>query len=178
MFLELGGDFAGRVEINGEVAAVFEKLDAREGRAEGDVEGFPVSGLTQGAADAVRGVTEEADHRHAAEEAALEEDEVGVEVADDGALDLREFLLNLWNFGEVGQRTGIVAEQEDALIGLEIDERAANFLEVMGQQGVPFGDFAFEHFAFEDRQGKQAGGDANQDVFAHHESPEWFEIEP
>lgn len=161
MSLELGGDFGGGIEINGEVAAVFEKLDAGEGRAEGDVEGFPVSGLTQGAADPMRGVAEEADHRHTAEEAALEEDEVGVEVADDGAFDLREFLLDFGKFGEVGESTGIVTEQEHPLIGFKINEGAANFLEMMSEQGVPFGDFVIEHFVFEDRQGKQAGGNAD-----------------
>ena len=130
VFSDARRGFGGRIEVNGEVSAVFEKLDTGQRRAEKDVERFPLTSLAKGAAESLRGVAKKVDHRHAAKEAAFEENEVGVEMADDRALDLRKPRAHFGNLREVRQRRGIVAKQDGALGGRQIGEGATYLLDV------------------------------------------------
>ena len=115
---EEGGAAGFGVELEGAVAAIFEEFDAGQRGAEADVEGAPVARVAQGGAEAQGGVTKEADGGHAGEEAAFPQDEVGVQVADSGLLELREFGANAVLAPEKGEGGGVVAEEEEALGGL------------------------------------------------------------
>ena len=53
------------------IAAVLQKFNARQSRAEADIERAPVAGLVQGVAQTRHRVTEEADRRHARQQAAF-----------------------------------------------------------------------------------------------------------
>ena len=89
MEAEAGGLAGFGVEFEGAVAAVFQEFDAGQCGAEADVEWPPKAGLVQGGAQAPDGVAEEANGRHAGQQAAMPQDKVCVQVADDRVLDLR-----------------------------------------------------------------------------------------
>jgi len=125
----------------------------------------------------LRGVAEKVDHRHSTKEAALEEDKIGVEMADHGALDLRKFAANFRNLNEVRQRRRIVAKQNCALGGREIGKGAADFLDVPREKHVPLIGFIFEQLPLEHGQRKQRSSDADQDVVLKGKRPEWFQVE-
>ena len=158
---ESGRDFGAGIEVDGEVTAIFEKLDTGQRRTEKDVERFPLTGLTKGAADSLRSVAEEVDHGHAAKEAAFEENEIGVEMTDDRALDLRKFGAHFGDLREVRKRRGIVTKQDCALGGSEVGEGATDFFDVPREEHVPLVGFVFEQLTLQDRQSKERGGDAD-----------------
>ena len=66
------------IEFQGAIAAVLEEFDAGQRGAEADVEWAPTAGLAQGGAEALDGVTEEANGGHPGQEAAFPQDEVGM----------------------------------------------------------------------------------------------------
>jgi len=138
---------------------------------------FPITSLAERAADSLRGVAEKIDHWHAAKEATLEEDKIRVEMADHGALDLREFGADFRNLRDVRQRGGIVAKQNCALGGREVGEGATDFFDVSPEEHVPLVGFIFEQLTLEHRQSKERGGDADQHVVVEGERPEWFQGE-
>src|SRR2546421_6141504 len=73
-------------------AAVFEQLDSGEGRAEQNVERFPPAGFAQGRTEPFGRVAQKSDNWHPCKQAALEKDEPGVQMANDGSFDL----VQLW----------------------------------------------------------------------------------
>jgi len=172
VLVKSGGGFCGRVEVNGEVSAIFEKLDTGQRRAEEDVELFPLTGLAERPADTLRGVAKETDHGHATKQAALEEDKTGVEMADDGALDLGKPGAHFGDLREVRERGGVVAKKNHALEGTQVGESPADFFDVPCQEHVPLVGFIFEQLTLEDGQSKERGGDADQDVVVEVEYPE------
>ena len=112
-----------------------------------------------------------------AEEAAFPQDEVGVQVADGGLLDLRELGADALLAPEEGQGGGVVAEEQDALAGLQGVEGAANVGEVLGAEAFPFGPLGGQHVGLEDRQGDEGGDDAQHDVAADFEPPEGLQAQ-
>ena len=80
METEAGGVAGLGIEFDGAVAAVFEEFNAGQGRAEADVEGTPMTGFVQGGAQAADGVAEEANGRHAGEQATVPQDKVCMQV--------------------------------------------------------------------------------------------------
>ena len=86
--MKLGGGAGGEVEIEGAVTAVFQELDAREGGAKQDMKRPPQPGLGQRVAQAADGMTEKTNLRHAREQPAFPKDEVGMQMANDGVLNL------------------------------------------------------------------------------------------
>ena len=170
-----GGGFRGRVQVDGEVSTIFEKLDTGERWAKEDVELFPLTRLAKRAADSLRGVAEEVDHGHATKKPTLEENEIRVEMTDDGALDLRKFGAHFWNLSEVRKPRGIVAKQDCALRGTEVGEGAADFFDVPCEMHMPLVGLTFEQLTLEDRQRKERGRDADQNVVVEGERPEWFQ---
>src|ERR1035441_9464901 len=112
METEAGGTARLGIEFDGEVAAVFEEFDAGQGGAEADVEGAPKSGFVQAGAQASDGVAEEADGRHAGQQAAVPQDKVCVQVADNGLLDLRQAGAGGFLAPEKREGGGGLAEEE------------------------------------------------------------------
>src|ERR1035441_4692267 len=137
METEAGGVARFGIQFDGAVATVFEEFDAGQGGAEADVEGAPKSGFVQGGAQAADGVTEEANGRHAGQQAAVPQDKVCVQVADNGLLDLRQAGADGFLAPEKGQGGRVMAEEQDALAGPQGGEGAANLRQMAGAQSLP-----------------------------------------
>ena len=98
-------------------------------------------------------------------------------MADDGLLDLRELGADAFLAPEEGQGGWVVAEEQDALAGLQGVEGAANVGQVLGAQAFPFGPLGGQHVGFEDRQGDEGGDEPDQDVAADFELPEGLQAQ-
>ena len=90
----------------------------------------------------------------------------------DGLLDLRQLGADALLAPEEGQGGRVVAEEQDALAGLQGVEGAANLGQVFGAQAFPFGPFGGQHVGLEDRQGDEGRDEAQQDIAADFELPE------
>lgn len=84
---KMGSGFCARVEVGGEPAAVFEQLDAGQGRADADVKWLPESGVAESGGNFLRAFAEKGNHRKTGKETGRLEGEIGVEMADDGLFD-------------------------------------------------------------------------------------------
>ena len=63
--MKLRGRAGGEVEVEGAIAAVFQKLDAGKGRTKEDMKRPPQPGIGQRVAQAADGMTEKTNLRHA-----------------------------------------------------------------------------------------------------------------
>ncbi len=142
-----------------------------------DVEGLPGARFLQGGGEASGGVAEESDARNSRERAAGAQDEIRVEMTDDGGGDLVEVGLDGGFGGEVGEGGGIVEEEEDRAAGRQGVEGGADFGEVLLAEGVPGGAFGFEGFGFVSGECEQARGHSEEDELAEVAAPERFEAE-
>src|SRR5437867_3411466 len=82
------------VQLDPQIPSIIQQLDAGEGRTEANLEGTPVPRVAQSGAEAFGGVAEKSDPRNPSERAAFPQDEVGMEMADDGLLDLGQSRAN------------------------------------------------------------------------------------
>ena len=99
-------------------ASIFDQFDAGKCWAEADFERAPMTDFAQSGAEATGSVPEKSDSWKTREQTALAQDKIGVEVANDGLLDLREFVPNGFFGPQEGQRGGVVAEEQHTLIRL------------------------------------------------------------
>src|ERR1017187_2693429 len=153
---EAGGVARLGIELDGAVAAVFEEFDAGQRGAEADVEGAPKAGFVQGGAQAPDGVAETAYGGHAGQQAAIPQDEVCMQVADNGLLDLRQAGADGLLAPEEGQGGRVMAKDQDALAGRQRGEGAANLRQMLGAQPLPLGPLSGQHLGFEHRQGDES----------------------
>src|SRR5438477_6952443 len=79
-----------RVQHGRQIPAVLQQLDARQRRTEPHVEGPPAPGLIQGGAQPFGGVAQETDSGQTRQDPALPKNQVGMQMADDGVLNLRQ----------------------------------------------------------------------------------------
>jgi hypothetical protein len=76
-----------QIQFSGQKAAIFQKLDPGKAWTKASAEGFPTAGAAQRGGQALSGVPEKSDPRHAGQPAALPKNEARVEMAYYGLID-------------------------------------------------------------------------------------------
>ncbi len=177
MELEPGGLGGREVEFEGAIAAVLEELDARKRGAKPYMKRTPMAGLGQRKAQALDGVAEKPDLRHAGEPAAFPEHEVGMKMADDSAFDLAEAGADGVVMPQGGQRGGVMAKKNDAARGFQVGEGAADFGKMLLAQLAPSGAFGGERVRFQHGQGQEGRGHAQEQVVPRVNPPEQRQVQ-
>ena len=131
MKLEAGGLMSVEGEFGRKVTAVFKQFDACQRRTEPDLEGGPMAGFPEGDAHPPGCVAQETNHRHAGEQPGLPQDQVRVQMPNDGLLNLTEPGMNSRLAPEKRQRGGIVTEEQNALFRSQRRECSPNFRQVL-----------------------------------------------
>ena len=141
MKMETSGPVALAVQMDGVEAAVFEQFEAGKRGAEADAERAPEPGVAQGGGIAPGGVAQEWKRGHPGQQAALAKHHLGMQMADDRMLDLREPGLHELLAQEEGQGGGVMAEEQHTLAGLQGGERAPYLRDMPGPEPLPFRPF-------------------------------------
>ena len=140
-------------KFGGVVAAVLQQLNPRQGGAEPHVERLPGSGFVQRGAHAPGGVTQKADRGHAGQPPAFPQNQTGMQMADDGLLNLRQLAAHDLLTPKKGERGRIVTEEQDALRRFERGKPLPDFGEMLFAQLCPLGPFFGERVRHEHGQG-------------------------
>ncbi len=177
METEHSGKTCFRVEFDGEEAAIFEELNARERRTKFYTKVPPVSAVRKGGGHASRRVSEKTDRRHAGQQARFPQNEIGMKVADNSALNLIEAAVNDFVTPKKWQRGGIVTEQEHFLAGFQRGKRAANVSEVFFPMALPFGAVSGQGIVFVNGKRDERGGHAQKNVVAEFCLPKRLQAE-
>jgi hypothetical protein len=107
--------------------AIFQKFDSGQGWAKANFEWPPIPSLPQSGAKAAGGVAKKGDARQAGEQSALPQDQIGMQVADNGLLDLGHSLTDFFFSPQERQRSRVVAKQQHAGICRQRCEGPTNF---------------------------------------------------
>src|SRR5579863_1272585 len=99
----------------------------------------PMAAFRERGGHASGGVAEKMNGRNSGKKAGLPEDKIGMEMADDGMLDLRKLAADDFIAPEKRESGRVMAEKEHLLGGLQRSESAADFIEMLFTQSPPFG---------------------------------------
>lgn len=103
------------IQVHGQITSVFEQFNPRKTWAKPHVKGLPIPGTTQRRAEAFGSMSQKSDARQTGQAITLPQDQVGVQMADNGLFDLTQPTLNLWLLPQKRQGGGIVTKQNNAL---------------------------------------------------------------
>src|SRR5438552_4070128 len=125
-------------------AAILQKFYSCERRAEQNLERFPPTGFAESCAEPFGSMSEKADNRHSGQQAAFEQDEPRVEVANNGPLDLIQLCADDLVLAEERQSSRIVTKKENTLIGFKLGKGRADLFQVSLADLRPFGKLGLQ----------------------------------
>src|SRR4051794_29178922 len=160
-----------RIQRDRVKSSILEHLNASKGGTEEKVERFPESGPAQGKAQTARCVAHERDGRHPRKQAAFEENQRGMQMANDGSLQLRKFSPHGGFLAQKREGRGVMTKEQDLCAWFNSIEQRADCLQMLFAQSPPLRPLVLERFLLVNRKGQEARDHADENIAPDFHGP-------